>query len=315
MPDIVITEFMHQDGVDSLQDAYDVHFDQQLVHKPDELAALLGEAQGLIVGNLTWVNDDLLDLGPRLMAVGRLGVGTDRIDIPACERRDIPVFPAFGTNHITVAEYTIGAMVALLRGGAFEARAAIIAGDYPRRDIEGHEAYEKRFGILGLGRIGRAVAARAPAFDMAGVACDPYLAEDDPAWGLVDHRVDFETLLETADVIGIHTPLTEETRHIIDTQAISKMKKGAVLINPARGGIIDEDAVVEALRRGHLFGAAIDVYETEPVTTNSGKRFENVPNLILTPHVAGVTEETNRRIGLVTAERVRAVIEGRTPTV
>ena len=309
MPDIVIMEFIHPDAVEELRRDYDVHYDQNLVHKPDEVPACLAEARGLIVGNLTWVNDDLLDLAPQLEAVGRLGVGTDRIDMEACEKRGIPVFPAYGTNHMTVAEYSIGTMVALLRGGGFHVNGRIIAGEWPRRDIEAHEAYEKRYGIIGLGRIGRAVATRAKAFEMEVVACDPYLDDDDEAWDLVDARVDFETLLATSDVVGMHVPLTDETRHMIDADAVAKMKKGAIIINPARGGVIDELAVIQGIRDGHLFGAAIDVFETEPVTGEGGERFADVPNLILTPHVAGVTEETNRRIAMVTAERVRGVIE------
>lgn len=308
MPDIVITEFIHDDAVAELLQDFVVHYDRELVHKPAELPALLAGARGLIVGNLTRVNDDLLDLGPKLLAVGRLGVGTERIDIPACERRGIKVFPAFGANHVAVAEYTIGSMVALLRDGAFRVNEAMLAGRFPRRELRGHEAYEKRFGIIGLGRIGKAVAARAKAFEMEVVACDPYLADDDPAWSLVDARVDLDTLLATSDVVGFHAPYSEETRHMIDAAAVARMKPGAILINPARGGVIDEAAVVEAVRSGHLFGAAIDVFETEPVTAESARHLTDARNLILSPHVAGVTEETNRRIGIVTANRVRDVL-------
>ena len=308
MPDIVIVEFIHADAVDALKCDFDVHYDNTLVHNPDKLPALLAEARGLIVGNLTRVNDELMDLAPNLKAVGRLGVGTERIDLDACEHRGIPVFPAFGANHVAVAEYTIGSMIALLRGGAFQVSELILAGKFPRRDLKGHEAFEKRFGIIGLGRIGKAVATRAKAFDMNVVANDPYLADDDPAWDLVDERVDFETLLETSDVVGFHAPYRDETHHLIDTAAVARMKPGAILINPARGGVIDEIAVAEGVKSGHLFGAAIDVFSTEPVTVESAAHFLDTPNLILSPHVAGVTEETNRRIGIVTAERVKGAI-------
>ena len=308
MPDIVIVEFIHADAVDALKCDFDVHYDNNLVHNPDKLPALLAEARGLIVGNLTRVNDELMDLAPNLKAVGRLGVGTERIDLDACERRGIPVFPAFGANHVAVAEYTIGSMIALLRDGAFQVSELILAGKFPRRNLKGHEAFEKRFGIIGLGRIGKAVATRAKAFDMNVVANDPYLADDDPAWDLVDERVDFETLLETSDVVGFHAPYRDETHHLIDTAAVARMKPGAILINPARGGVIDEIAVAEGVKSGHLFGAAIDVFSSEPVTVESAAHFLDIPNLILSPHVAGVTEETNRRIGIVTAERVKGAI-------
>lgn len=308
MPDILIVEFIHADAVEMLMSEFDVHYDNTLVHNPEKLPALLADARGLIVGNLTRVNDALLDLAPALKAVGRLGVGTERIDLEACKRRGIPVFPAFGANHIAVAEYTIGSMVALLRGGAFRVNDLMLSGRFPRRDLEAHEAFEKRFGIIGLGRIGKAVAARANAFEMEVVAYDPYLPEDDPAWDLVDARVDFGTLLETSDVVGFHAPYSDETHHMIDAAAVRRMKKDAILINPARGGVIDEVAVAEGVRSGHLFGAAIDVFETEPMTSDSAQHFLDAANLILSPHVAGVTEETNRRIGIVTAERVRNAI-------
>lgn len=309
MPDILIVEFIHEDAVTALKAKFDVHYDNTLVHNQDKLPALLADARGLIVGNLTRVDDALLDMAPNLKAVGRLGVGTERIDLGACERRGIPVFPAFGANHVAVAEYTIGAMVALLRGGAFGVNDRMLAGKFPRRDLEGHEAYEKRFGIIGLGRIGQAVAKRAVAFDMEVVAYDPYLDDESLAWDLVDERVDFETLLKTSDVVGFHAPYGEETHHMIDADAVASMKPGAILINPARGGVIDEVAVADGVRSGHLFGAAIDVFALEPMTIESGQHFLNIPNLILTPHVAGVTEETNRRIGIVTAERVADAIQ------
>lgn len=308
MPDIVIVEFIHADAVAALKAKFAVHYDNTLVHHPEKLPELLAEARGLIVGNLTRVNDDLLDLAPRLKAVGRLGVGTERIDHDACARRGIAVFPAFGANHVAVAEYTIGSMVALLRDGAFRVNELMIDGKFPRRELNGHEAFEKRFGIIGLGRIGTAVATRAKAFEMNVVAYDPYLQANDPAWSLVDERVDFQTLLETSDVVGFHAPYGDETHHMIDREAVARMKPGAILINPARGGVIDEIAVVEGIKSGHLFGAAIDVFETEPVTAESAQRFFDTPNLILSPHVAGVTEETNRRIGIVTAERVQNAI-------
>lgn len=128
------------------------------------------------------------------------------------------------------------------------------------------------------------------------------------AWPLVDERIGFETLLETSDVVGFHAPYGNETHHLIDTAAVARMKQGAILINPARGSVIDEVAVAEGVKSGHLFGAAIDVFATEPVTIESTTHFLDTPNLILSPHVAGVTEEMNRRTGIVTAERVKGAI-------
>ncbi len=307
MPDIVITEFTNEASVADLARDYDVHYDPELVDKPEELAQLLRDARALIVRNRTRVDAALLEKAPRLEVVGRLGVGLERIDLAACAKRGVHVVPATGANTVSVAEYVIAALLILLRG-AFLATHAVVAGDWPRTALIGREAAGRRIGLVGLGAIGRALLPRVRALEMQVCAYDPYVAEDDPVWSGVE-RLDLDRLLEESDVVSLHLPLTEETRHMIDARAVSRMKRGAILINAARGSIVDERALVAALREGRLGGAALDVFETEPVTAEAGRTFADVPNLLLTPHIAGVTQDSNERIGNLTAANVRRVLE------
>jgi (S)-sulfolactate dehydrogenase len=175
--------------------------------------------------------------------------------------------------------------------------------------MDGLEVAGRTLGLVGLGDIARRVAARASALGMRVWAHDPYLATDAPAWDSVE-SVDLARLISESDAISIHIPLTSETSGLFGREAISSMKPTAVLVNTARGGIVDEGALADALRGQRIRGAAIDVFEHEPVDRAYGRRFENVPNLILTPHIAGVTEESNRRVSQMTADLVRSVLEG-----
>ncbi len=309
MPDIVISEFMDQDAIDDLARGFDVLYDPGLVDRPGDLAAVLGGARGLIVRNLTQVRDALLEAAPGLLVVGRLGVGLDNIDLEACRARHIEVCPATGANDQAVAEYVIAVALILLRG-SYSAAAGIIKGDWPRRSCIGREIGGKRLGLIGFGGIARQMATRARALGMAVAAHDPFVAADDPAWDGVE-RLDMTDLMAASDVISLHVPLIDGTRGLIDADAIAAMKKGAILINTSRGGIVDEAALSAGLRGGHLGGAALDVFETEPVTESSGRRFATAPNLILTPHIAGVTEESNVRVSALTADNVRRVLEAR----
>ena len=171
----------------------------------------------------------------------------------------------------------------------------------------GREIGGKVLGLIGFGGIARETAQRARALGMSVMAHDPFVAETDHAWNDVE-RSELDKLMANADVVSLHLPLTDDTRGLLDARMIARMKKGAVLINTARGGIVDEDAVVESLRAGHLAGAAIDVFGTEPVTAAAGARFAGVSNLVLTPHIAGVTQESNVRVSAVTADNVRKVL-------
>jgi len=302
MPDIVISEFMDGTAVARLSQAHETLYDPELVDRPAALARAVASARSLIVRNRTQVRGDLLDAGAQLACVGRLGVGLDNIDVEACRARSINVYPATGANDLAVAEYVITAALSLLRD-AYCARHAVAAGTWPRQALVGRELSGKTMGLVGYGAIARETARRAAALGMRVVAFDPYLAPGAPDWGDTGQR-GIDDLLTEADVVSLHVPLTDGTRHIISASALGQMKPDAVLINAARGGIVDEVALAAALRAKHLGGAALDVFEVEPLTAERGSMFAGLTNLILTPHIAGVTAESNVRVSHLIADKV-----------
>lgn len=306
--EIVISEFMDEAAVRRLRERHSTLYDPSLVDRPDALARQAAEARALIVRNRTQVRGGLIEAARRLTCVGRLGVGLDNIDVEACRQRGISVFPATGANDLSVAEYVVTAALMLLRGAWF-ASASVAAGDWPREALIGREASGKVIGLVGFGSIGRETARRARALGMHVVAFDPFVPETDRAWQLAE-PADWDALLGQADIVSLHVPLTPETHHLVDATALARMKPGAVLINAARGGVVDEEALALALAEGRLGGAALDVFESEPLTKAAGARFIGLPNLILTPHIAGVTEESNVRVSRVTAEAVLRHLEG-----
>lgn len=203
-----------------------------------------------------------------------------------------------------MAEYVITAAMVLLRS-AYASTAAVVAGKWPRQTLIGGEMSGRTMGLVGYGAIAREVARRAEAMGMTVAAYDPHLPQDHPAWRAVE-RLDLDALLATADVLSLHTPLTPSTRHLIGADAIARMKPDAILINAARGGVVDEAALCRALREGQIAGAALDVFEKEPLDAAAGASFEGIANLILTPHIAGVTNELNVRVSHKTADSVLA---------
>ena len=307
MPKVIISEFMDEAAIAAELAGLDVVYDPGLVDRPEDLAAAAARADALIVRNRTQVRGALLDAARDLTVVGRLGVGLDNIDLPACRARGIAVYPATGANDGAVAEYVIASALLLLRG-AYGASAAVAAGAWPRNALMGREIAGKRLGLVGFGSIARETARRAAALGMAVAAHDPFVAADDPAWnpatGPVQSRA-LDALIAQSDVLSLHVPLTDRTRGLIDAAALARMPKGAILINAARGGVVDEAAVARALRSGHLGGAALDVFDREPLDAAAGAVFADVPNLILTPHIAGVTQESNVRVSAATAQAVR----------
>jgi (S)-sulfolactate dehydrogenase len=306
MADIVISEFINDTALELLSRDFDVDYDPNMFQRPAELEKAVSDCRALIVRNRTSVTESLLELGTGLEVVGRLGVGLDNIDMCACKTRGIRVFPATGANVNSVAEYVIAALLILFRG-AYSATAQVLAGEWPRNRYMGLEACSKTLGIVGFGAIGRAVASRAIALEMRVIANDAFIDASSGCWekqGVAS--VDMHTLLSESDAVTLHVPLSEQTRHLIDKEAIETMKKGSLIINTARGGVIQEKALIEALRNGHLSGAALDVYENEPLP--AGSHLESGPNLLLTPHIAGVTVESNERVGTMIAERVRKAL-------
>jgi len=306
MADIVITEFMDEAAVSRLVDSYDTIYDPKLVDDPAALHDHLTSARALIVRNRTQVRETLLSMGPKLRVVGRLGVGLDNIDVAACKARSVKVIPATGANDLSVAEYVLTSAMMLLRG-AYLRTADVAAGEWPRQSMMGRELAGKTLGLIGYGSIAREVAWRAHMMGMQIVAYDPYVMADHPGWQIA-RNVSLDAVLELSDVVSLHTPLTDATRYMISADALSSMKPSAILINAARGGIVDEAALADALKAGKLGGAALDVFETEPLTAEAGAKFMDLGNLVLTPHIAGVTDESNERVSHLIAEKVLEVL-------
>ena len=308
MKRIVISEFMDAAAVARLRERFDVDYRPQLVDEPAALAQALARADAWIVRNRTQVRGALLDAARRVRVVGRLGVGLDNIDVAACEARGIRVIPATGANAESVAEYVVATALVLLRGAYF-ATADVAAGKWPREALAGgREAGGKRMGIVGFGSIGRATARKAAALGMRVAGHDPLLPDDDPAWreAASEPRA-LDALLAESDVVSLHLPLDEDTRGLLGAARLARMKPGAVLVNTARGGIVDEAALASMLREGRLAGAALDVFGAEPLP--AGSVLAGAPNLILTPHIAGLTVESNERVSAFVAERVAHALD------
>lgn len=307
MAEIVITEFVDDATVQNLSQDYQVHFDPTLVDQQQNLSILLQDCRALIVRNRTQVTSKLLKSGPNIQVIGRLGVGLDNIDTEACQERGIEVCPAIGANSISVAEYSIAAMLILLKRGIFDVSNRVIAGEWPRTELMGLEAAGRNFGLIGYGAISREVAKRAQAFGMQVTAFDPFINDDDPVWGIAK-KATLDEIITTNHVISCHVPLNNETYHVIDETAIARMRKGTIVINASRGGVVDEKAIMAGLKSKKLGGAALDVFEYEPLDQKSGAEFREVPNLLITPHVAWATEEADIKTGSVTVANVRRVL-------
>lgn len=303
MARIVITEFMDERAVAQLRVAHDVLYDAKLV---DDGPRLLVEAAGadvIIVRNRTQVRGDLLKALKRCKVVGRLGVGLDNIDVPGCEAAGMQVIPATGANALSVAEYVVATALLLLRG-AYQSSAAVTAGQWPRNALSnGREIGGKTLGLVGFGGIGQLTARLAKGLGMEVTAFDAMMDDDHPAYAANGVRAaGLEEVITMSDVVSLHVPLVDSTRGLFNAERIASMKKGAVLINTARGGIVDEAALAASLKAGHLGGAAIDVFGSEPLP--AAAHFEGCPNLVLTPHIAGVTAEANERVSFLIAGKV-----------
>jgi (S)-sulfolactate dehydrogenase len=313
MAEIVIPEFIDERAIGDELSAFDVLYDPGLVDRPADLARAVGSARAVIVRNRTQVRGEFLTAATRLEAVGRLGVGLDNIDLEACRARGIAVYPATGANDVSVAEYVLATALVLLRG-AYGATAEVLAGRWPRQKLgNGREIQGKTLGLVGFGSIARETAGRAAALGMRVGAHDPFVPENDPAWsprwGSIA-RLSLSELLAGSDVISLHVPLTPDTRGLIGADALARLKPDAILINAARGGVVDEAALAAALRGGRLGGAALDVFEDEPLSGDAAGALRDCPNLILTPHIAGVTVEANERVSAVTARKIRRHLSG-----
>ncbi len=299
---ILITEFMDDAAVAKLQAVYrDTHYDGSLVDRPEELLQRAAHCDALIVRNRTQVRGALLAACTQLRVVGRLGVGLDNIDVSACAARQIAVIPATGANALAVAEYVIATAMMLIRG-AYLSSSEVAAGKWPRaRLTNGRETAGKTLGLIGFGAIGQLTAQLARAMGMVCMAYDPMLPATDAAWTGA-RRATLDEVLREADVVSLHVPLNAETKNLINGARLAMMKPNAALINTARGGIVDEAALAAALKAGKLGGAALDVFEPEPLP--AGSPLLDAPNCILTPHIAGVSAESNVRVSHLIADKI-----------
>ena len=300
---ILIPEFMDAPAVAELRAQHDVLYDPQLVDDMPRLLAEAPQSDAIIVRNRTQVKGELLAALARCTVVGRLGVGLDNIDVKTCEARGMRVIPATGANALSVAEYVIATAMLLLRG-AYASTADVAAGRWPRNALgQGRELAGKTLGLVGFGSIGQLTARLAHGVGMQTIAFDPMLPPTHAAFAASGTRpVSLDELCAQADVISLHVPLLDSTRHLFDAARLGSMKRGAVLINTARGGVVDEAALAAALKSGALGGAAIDVFEAEPLP--AGSALAGCPNLVLTPHISGVSAESNERVSALIAQRV-----------
>ena len=301
---VLVAESVAQEGLERLRAHHEV--DERIGLGRDELCAILPDYDALIVRSQVQVDAELIAAGTRLVVIGRAGVGVDNVDLDAATRAGITVVNAPTGNTIAAAEHTLALLYAIARK-LVPAEASLRRGEWKRAQFTGLELRGRTLGIVGLGKIGQAIAARAIAMEMTVLGVDPYITPEQAENHGVD-LVDFDTLLARSDVITVHVPLTRATKHLIGTEALAKMKPGAILLNVARGGVIDEAAVAEALRDGRLAGAGVDVFDHEPP---AGSPLLDAPNAVLTPHLGASTAEAQVLVSEEVAAQVIDVLDGR----
>jgi D-3-phosphoglycerate dehydrogenase len=301
---ILVAETLAEEGVARLREHHTV--DERTGLSRDELCRILPEYDALVVRSQVRADAELIGAGPRLVVIGRAGVGVDNVDLEAATRAGIVVVNAPTGNTIAAAEHTLALLYGLARRIA-PADASLRRGEWRRAEFTGVELRGKTLGIVGLGKIGQAIAVRARAMEMTVLATDPYVTAEQAANLGVD-LVSFDAILARADVLSVHVPLTRATRGLIGRQALAKLKPTALLLNVARGGVVDEAAVAQALRDGTLAGAAIDVFEQEPPTDSP---LLTAPNTLLTPHLGASTAEAQVAVAEEVADQVLDVLAGR----
>lgn len=304
---ILISDPLSEEGLKILKDVKDFQVDVKTELKPDDLKAAIKDYDALVVRSATKVTREVIEAGVKLKVIGRAGVGLDNVDLEAATQKGIIVMNTPQGNTISTAEHTMSMILALSRNIP-QANASTKKGEWKRSKFMGVELYNKILGIVGLGRIGSEVARRALSFGMKILAYDPFLSKE-VAESLGIEVVELKALLEAADYITVHTPLTEETRHMISGKEFALMKKGVRIVNCARGGIIDEAALVGAIKEGKVQGAAMDVFEKEPLMPES--EFLKLDNVVVTPHLGASTEEAQVNVAIEVAEIVRDALLGK----
>lgn len=304
---LVLADPLSEEGLEILHAAGGLVVDDLSSRSRPELLESLNGTSGLIVRSATLADEELLSRATSLEVIGRAGVGLDNIDLEAATRRGIAIINAPAGNTVSTAEHAFALLLSLARGIP-HAAASMRAGKWERKAFEGAQLAEKTLGVVGAGRIGTEVVRRARAFGMDVLVSDPYLS-DARAAELGVRSVSLDRLLGQSDYVTLHVPLVDETHHLIGADQLARMKPTAGLVNAARGGIVDEAALVEALRDGTIAGAALDVFETEPLPEDDPLR--TCPNLIMTPHLGASTPEAQREVAIEIARAVRdALLEG-----
>jgi D-3-phosphoglycerate dehydrogenase len=302
---VLVTEPLSESGLQLLRQELDVDVRPELAKQG--LPDAIGPYDGLIVRSQTKVTEEVLDRATALKVVGRAGIGLDNVDVEAATRRGITVVNAPQSNIISAAEHTLALLLAQARNIP-QAHAALKSGQWERERFQGVEVHGKTLGVIGLGRVGAMVAQRALAFGMRVIAFDPYVSKDRAKSLGVELTPNLEGLLVQADFVTIHLPRTAETEGLIGERELALMKEGARLINTARGGLIDERALVNALRDGKLAGAALDVFATEPAP--AAHPLLHFDNVVVTPHLGASTQEAQDKAGTAIAEMVRLALRG-----
>ena len=302
---VLVKEKIGESGVELLRAHFDV--DLGLEWSDEELTERIGAYHGIVIRSATKMTADLIELATNLRVIGRAGVGVDNVDVDAATRRGIVVANAPQSNVVTAAEHTMALLLALARNVP-QAHMSLVGGKWERSKFSGIELYEKTLGILGFGRIGQLVAHRARAFGMRVLAFDPFVSTERYRGLGVEKADSSEDLYRQADFITVHLPKTPETEGWVDAQAFTQMRDGVRVLNVARGGLIDEQALKEALDAGKVAGAALDVFPTEPITEHP--LFSGYANVVVTPHLGASTAEATDRAGYQSAEQIVAALSG-----
>ena len=304
MPKVLVSDPVDQAGLDILSQVAQVDINTSL--SPEELVAAIGDYDALMIRSGTRVTKAVIDAGQNLKIIGRAGVGVDNVDVPEATRRGIVVVNSPEGNTIAAAEHALAMMMSMSRYIPSADR-SVKSGEWKRKDFTGVEIYKKTLGVVGLGKIGSHVATVARAMGMKLLAYDPFISAD-RAEQLGCRLVDLDLLFREADYITLHLPKTPETTHLVDEKALATMKPTVRIINCARGGIIDEAALAKALREGTIGGAALDVYESEPLGESELRDLGK--GIILTPHLGASTEEAQVNVAIDVAEQIRDVLLG-----
>ena len=296
---VLVSDPLSSKGLEILERAKNLKYDLKPGLSPEELKKVIPEYDAIIIRSETKLKADLIEAGRRLKVIGRAGIGLDNVDLPAATKKGIVVMNTPQENAIAAAEHTI-AMVLSISRKIPQATASMKAGKWEKKKFMGVELYTKTLGLIGIGVIGTIVADRARGLKMKVIGYDPYLSKEVAEKKGVD-MVSLDELLERSDYISIHTPLTDETRNLLDRKAFSKMKKGVILVNCARGGIVNEKDLHEAIQEGKVAGAALDVFEKEP---SIGNPLLDLEAVISTPHLGAATEEAQENVAIAIAQQV-----------